>query len=109
MPALGCTRASVASEISALLSGSQRGVLSRTDAHAQHVELLANAPLHVLQRLQQTVETESTEHRTFVVAEHKNQRLPREIIAQPDGFIFLVLKFQIQRKLLIELLLENNF
>src|SRR3954469_16804046 len=58
MPALSCARASVASEVSPLLSRSQGGILARADAGAQHVELLANAPFHVLQRLHQTVEAQ---------------------------------------------------
>src|ERR1043165_1757564 len=109
MPALNRARASVPSEVSPLLSSSQRVMLSRANAHAQHLEFLANAPLHVLQRLHQTVKAESAEHRTFVVAEYKDRWFFREVITQPDGFTFLALEFQIQRKLLVQLLFKDNF
>ena len=82
MPALRRARPPVAFEVSTLLGRGQRRGLVGIDAHANHVEFLADAPFHLLQSFDQAVEDQRAEHRAFVIAEHENHRLLAAVVAE---------------------------
>ena len=109
MPAFRGLLAAIAPQTSAFLGGSQRGRLPGIDADANDVKLAADAPLHLLKPLNQTVQHQRAKHRAFVIAEHKNDRLFAKVAPQlylPAGFVRR--KAQVGRNLGVEVLLEPD-
>src|SRR5438552_45336 len=101
MPAFSRARPPVTFQVTALFGCCQPASFPRINAHAEHRELLADAPLHLLQRFDQTVECNSAKHRALVVPEQEDDRLVAEKVAELDRLAVFIAKAQIERNLLL--------
>src|SRR5690242_8877072 len=104
MPTSGGAGAPVAPKISSLLLRREGGSLLRVDAHIEHLEILADAPPHVLGALYQSVEDQGAEHRALVIAQYQHNRFPGKILANPHLFSVFITEGQGSRDLCVELL-----
>src|SRR5436189_3161771 len=96
MPAFGCTRATVAFQVSTFLSGGQPGCLLRIYADVDHVKFFADAPFDILQTFDHPIEHQRAEHRTFVVTENENDGLVVEETSEPERVAIFIAKNRVE-------------
>src|SRR5438132_6575222 len=108
MPAGGCFRASGALQVARFLFAGEQGRFLGIDADENELEVFARRSLQVLKSFDGAVQDQSAKHRTAVVAEHQDDWFAVEIILKPHRLAGVIDEGEIQRDLLVKVLLKAN-
>ena len=108
MPAVNSAGTAVKPGIHDLLRVGEHGFFRGINAEGDDVEILANTQRDFLQCVQRGVEHFGAKHRTLIVNERKDCRLILHELAQCDGCAMFVAKRNIERNLIVQLLIQPN-
>src|SRR5690349_13082276 len=84
------------------------GSLARIDADGNDVVVFSQIEAHDADRAGQSVEHFAAQHRASVIDERDNDRSLAEELAQADVFPRLVAEVKIERKLLVQMLIDAD-
>ncbi len=98
----------VAAEKVLLSLGGHRRRLAGIEAHEDDVELLAGSERHAFERPDQPVQHLRAEHRALVIHEREQHRPLAEVLAERDLLARLVGERQVERDLLVQLLIDAD-
>ena len=108
MPARGRVRAAIDAHIHFLFRGGQAWCVFRVETDGQHLELFSHVKLQGLERFEQTVFDHGAEHRAIEIDQRKNDGLRAEIIRKTDRPPDFVAKYQVERDLVAEILVNAD-
>jgi hypothetical protein len=108
VPARGGAVAFVALEVDRLLRPRRRGRIRRVEADGHNLEILSGLQRQDAERARQAVDHLRAEHRAVVVSEDEDHRPLAEVVAEPHGRAAFVAEDDVERHVLIEVLIEPD-
>src|SRR5947209_3956497 len=108
MPSLRGTGTSVTPQIFRLLRRRHLRRFAGIEAHRDDLKLLPHIELQHAERTFETAKDFSAQHRALVIDQIQDDRLLAEVIPQANCFAGFVAEREIERNLLIQMLLDAN-